>query len=70
MTSLSEPQFVGDVNVAMKFPPADYDAAVAFYRDTLGFQVSDDVEPLEGLGERMHWIRNPAGIVHLLAQDG
>jgi catechol 2,3-dioxygenase-like lactoylglutathione lyase family enzyme len=33
---------------------------------TDGIQPCDHVEPLPGLGERMHWIRNPAGVVHLL----
>lgn len=125
------PSFAGGPNVAMKLPAADHDATVAFYRDTLGLEtteqdvsdaptvsrsvsvafgpmtlwldrvddldraeiwlevatddlaaarqridaagveICDEVEPLPGLGERMHWIRNPAGVVHLLAQgDG
>jgi catechol 2,3-dioxygenase-like lactoylglutathione lyase family enzyme len=121
--------FAAGVNVAMKVPRSYYDATVAFYRDTLGFEVEevedpgapsisashrlafgpvtlwldrvdaasrsdvwlelgtddlraavdhlaaagivpcDEVEPLEGeAGERSHWIRNPAGVVHLLAE--
>ncbi len=123
------PEFVAGVNVAMKIPRAQYDATVAFYRDTLGFEVEavddtgsatvaashrigfgpmtlwldrvdgasrsdvwlelgtddlaaatatlgaigiepcDEVEPLEGeAGERSHWIRNPAGVIHLIAE--
>jgi catechol 2,3-dioxygenase-like lactoylglutathione lyase family enzyme len=125
---VSDVGFVAGVNVAMKIPTAYYDATVAFYRDTLGFEVEalaetgaatisashrlafgpvtlwldrvdtasrsdvwlelgtddlaaamahlgaagvepcDEVEPIEGeAGERSHWIRNPAGVVHLLA---
>lgn len=124
-------EFVGGVNVAMKVPKAQYDATVAFYRDTLGFAVErvedtgaasvavshrlsfgpvtlwldrvdaaarsdvwlelgtddlaaataqlaaagvepcDEVEPLEGEAvARSHWIRNPAGVIHLLADRG
>lgn len=123
------PEFVAGVNVAMKVPRAQYDATVAFYRDTLGFEVEpvddtgsvtvaashrvafgavtlwldrvdtaprsdvwlelgtddlaaataelaatgitpcDEVEPLDGqAGARSHWIRNPAGVIHLLAE--
>ena len=122
-------RFTPGVNVAMKIPLAHYDDTVAFYRDTLGFDVEkiedsgaatvaashrvdfgaitlwldrvdgasrsdvwlelgtddlaaaterlasagvltcDEVEPLDGeAGERSHWVRNPAGVIHLVAE--
>jgi catechol 2,3-dioxygenase-like lactoylglutathione lyase family enzyme len=125
-----ELEFAAGLNVAMKIPRAQYDATVAFYRDTLGFEVEelqdtgaatiaashrlafgpvtlwldrvdtasrsdvwleletddldaavahlaaadihpcDEVEPLEGaFGGRSHWIRNPAGVIHLLLEQ-
>lgn len=127
---MSKPEFTAGLNIAMKIPKAQYEATVAFYRDTLGFDVKeedvsyaptvsrthsvrfgpntlwldrvdnysrpdlwlqlhtddldaatsrladvgvhpcDEVEPLEGLDARFHWIKNPAGIVHLLAESG
>ena len=125
---MSDPTFAGGVNIAMKIPRADYDATVAFYRDTLGLTVKeeapsaptvarshtvgfgpttlwldqvdnysqrdvwlevvttdldaatrrladagvtpcDEVEPLEDVGFRSHWIKNPAGVVHLLLEE-
>ncbi|MFI6291424.1 VOC family protein [Nonomuraea sp. NPDC050790] len=126
---MSKPAFTAGLNIAMKIPKAQYEATVAFYRDTLGFEVKeedvgyaptvsathavkfgpntlwldrvdnysspdlwlqlgtddldaateelaaigvhpiDEVEPLENLGSRTHWIKNPAGIVHLLAES-
>jgi catechol 2,3-dioxygenase-like lactoylglutathione lyase family enzyme len=111
----------------MKIPKAQYDATVAFYRDTLGLAVTkedasdtptveathkvefgpitlwldrddtysqtdlwlqvhtdeldtattrlaetgitpcDELEPFDGVEFRSHWIKNPAGVVHLLA---
>ncbi|MFE0152188.1 VOC family protein [Nonomuraea sp. NPDC059007] len=122
--------YTAGLNIAMKIPKAQYEATVAFYRDTLGFEVKeedvgyaptvsrthsvkfgpntlwldrvdnysrpdlwlqlhtddmdaataelaetgihpcDEVEPLENLTTRTHWIKNPAGIVHLLAESG
>ncbi|TDC81747.1 hypothetical protein E1193_13955 [Micromonospora sp. KC606] len=127
---MSEPEFTAGLNIAMKIPKAQYEATVAFYRDTLGFDVKegdvsyaptvwkthsvqfgpstlwldcvdnysqsdlwlqlhtddldaaaskladigihpcDEVEPLENLDSRTHWIKNPAGVVHLLAESG
>jgi catechol 2,3-dioxygenase-like lactoylglutathione lyase family enzyme len=126
---MNRPEFTAGLNIAMKIPKAQYEATVAFYRDTLGFDVREDdvsyaptvsrthavrfgpatlwldcvdtcsrsdlwlqlhtddldaatarlagsgihpcdeVEPLENPGSRTHWIRNPAGIVHLLAES-
>lgn len=34
-----------------------------------GVHPCDEVESLEGVGAPSHWIRNPAGIVHLLLSD-
>lgn len=31
-----------------------------------GGQPCDEVEPFPGVGETCHWIRDPAGVVHLL----
>ena len=33
-----------------------------------GIQPCDEVEPLNAANLRSHWIRNPAGIIHLLAE--
>lgn len=126
---MTEPSFAAGVNIAMKIPRAQYEATLAFYRDTLGFELReeppgartisrsyslqfgpttlwldcvdqysqpdvwlelrtddldaavkrlqaagiepcDEVEPLdEGPGFRSHWIKNPAGVVHLLAEE-
>jgi hypothetical protein len=35
----------------------------------IGILPCDEVEPLEGLESRTHWIKNPAGVVHLLAES-
>ncbi|KAB2342187.1 VOC family protein [Actinomadura rudentiformis] len=127
---MSKPEFTAGLNIAMKIPKAQYEATVAFYRDTLGFDVKeeevsyaptvsrahtvrfgpntlwldcvdtysqpdvwlqlhtddldaaaatlagtgirpcDEVEPLKDLEFRTHWIKNPAGVVHLLAETG
>lgn len=47
----------------------DLDAARARLAEA-GVEPCDEVEPLDGQGETSHWIANPAGIVHLLAQEG
>jgi catechol 2,3-dioxygenase-like lactoylglutathione lyase family enzyme len=31
-----------------------------------GIEPCDDLEPFPGVGESAHWIRDPAGVVHLL----
>jgi catechol 2,3-dioxygenase-like lactoylglutathione lyase family enzyme len=126
---MTGPAFGGGVNIAVKIPRADYDATVAFYRDTLGLPLEagdaaeaptvarthslpfgpntlwldrvdnysridvwlelrtddldaalqrmadvgvhpvDEVEPLDATGGRTRWIRDPAGVVHLLVED-
>jgi predicted enzyme related to lactoylglutathione lyase len=125
---VSDVTFAGGVNIAMKIPKADYEATIGFYRDVLGFELTegdvsatptvsrtmslkfgpntlwldcvdayahsdlwlelstndfeaaterlvsaginptDEIEPIVPRG-RTHWIRNPAGIVHLLAAE-
>ncbi|MFF4991341.1 VOC family protein [Streptosporangium saharense] len=47
----------------------DLDAAVAKLAAS-GVHLCDEAEPLESLDSRTHWIRNPAGVVHLLAKPG
>ncbi|GAB3815394.1 VOC family protein [Kribbella italica] len=37
--------FHGGLNVAMKVPKADFERTVAFYRDALGFEVTDESGP-------------------------
>ncbi len=47
----------------------DLDAATERLR-LAGIAPCDEVEPLdEDPGFRSHWIKNPAGVVHLLAED-
>ncbi|WP_052850304.1 VOC family protein [Streptomyces avicenniae] len=36
------PTFQGGHNIAMKLPKAHYDSTVAFYRDVLGMEVTED----------------------------
>ncbi|MBE9499629.1 VOC family protein [Streptomyces sp. AA1529] len=47
----------------------DLDAATAALAGT-GIRPCDEVEPLHNLESRTHWIKNPAGVVHLLAESG
>lgn len=35
-----------------------------------GIETCDEVEPVPGLGTHMHWIRNPAGVIHLVTTSG
>jgi catechol 2,3-dioxygenase-like lactoylglutathione lyase family enzyme len=125
---MTTPEFNGGVNIAMKIPRAEYEPTVAFYREALGLEVTeeaetgapsvsrthtvrfgpntlwldcvdnysrpdvwlelrtddleaataqlaeagigtcDEVEVFADPGTRAHWIKNPAGIVHLLAE--
>lgn len=46
---------------------SDLDQATLKLAD-IGIHPCDEVEPLEGLETRTHWIKNPAGVVHLLAE--
>lgn len=46
------------------------DLAVARQRlADAGIEPCDEVEPLDSLGTSAHWIANPAGVVHLLAES-
>lgn len=116
-------------NIAIKIPPARFEATVAFYRDALGFELTeedvsavatlsrsfslpfgpvtlwldrvegltetqvwfelvtddlpsshaqltaagalpcDEVEPFPDIGGSAHWVRDPAGTVHLLRTE-
>ncbi|MFI0482929.1 hypothetical protein [Actinomadura sp. 9N215] len=47
----------------------DLDAATAKLAGA-GIHPCDEIEPPENLESRIHWIRNPAGVVHLLAESG
>lgn len=46
----------------------DLDAATATLAG-VGIHPCDEVEPLHDLDSRTHWIKNPAGVVHLLAES-
>jgi catechol 2,3-dioxygenase-like lactoylglutathione lyase family enzyme len=45
----------------------DLDAATQVMADS-GIQPCDEVEPLNEAGLKSHWFKNPAGIVHLVAE--
>jgi len=56
-------RFSGGINIAMKVPGHEYDAVMAFYRDTLGLEPFDEKPPHAGfrLGPNRLWIdRNDA----------
>lgn len=42
---MGEPTFAAGRNIAMKVPPHQYDATVAFYRDILGFPLLEEFAP-------------------------
>ncbi|MTV24241.1 VOC family protein [Nitriliruptoraceae bacterium ZYF776] len=42
--------------------------AAAQHLTAAGSAPRDEIEPLESLGRSAHWIRDPAGVVHLLSQ--
>lgn len=42
---MGEPSFAAGRNIAMKVPPSQYEATVAFYRDVLGFPLIDEFAP-------------------------
>jgi hypothetical protein len=50
--------FEGGMNIAMKVPPHEYDAVMAFYGDTLGLPPFDEKPPHKGflLGPNRLWI--------------
>lgn len=45
------PTFSGGHNIAMKLPKAQFDRTVAFYRDVLGMEVTDESGHAEGVAE-------------------
>ncbi|MFN3601632.1 MAG: VOC family protein [Dietzia sp.] len=49
---MTTPLFRGGTNIAMKIPAARYDDTVAFYRDTLGFDVVEEATPATGTVSR------------------
>lgn len=48
----------GGINIAMKVPSHQYEAVVAFYRDTVGLEPFDEKAPAKGfiLGPNRLWI--------------
>lgn len=48
----------GGINIAMKVPSHQYEAVVAFYRDTVGLKPFDEKAPAKGfiLGPNRLWI--------------
>ncbi|WP_270936555.1 VOC family protein [Falsiroseomonas oryzae] len=52
------PAFRPGNNVAMKMPPAEYDRLVAFYRDTLGFEVIGErpASTVFRFGDKRLWV--------------
>lgn len=51
-------KFEGGINIAMKVPAHEYEAVMAFYRDTLGLEPFDEKPPHAGfkLGPNRLWI--------------
>jgi catechol 2,3-dioxygenase-like lactoylglutathione lyase family enzyme len=41
--------------------------SAARHLEAAGIAPRDEIEPLHSLGESAHWIRDPAGVVHLLS---
>ena len=61
-----KPEFKAGNNIAMKVPPHEYAATVAFYRDIIGLQQtgSDNIESSAcfEFGDKTLWIDRVAGI--------
>jgi len=53
----------GGINIAMKVPPHQYEATLAFYRDVVGLEPFDDKAPARGflLGPNRLWIDEAPG---------
>jgi len=61
--SENRPEFSAGRNIALKIPPHQFDATVAFYRDVLGLKVVDEFAPaiIIAFGACRLWIdRAPA----------
>ena len=54
----------GGINIAMKVPPHQYEATVAFYRDVVGLEPIEDKSPYVGfkLGPNHLWIDQAPGM--------
>ncbi|MEU1728998.1 VOC family protein [Nonomuraea sp. NPDC005692] len=54
---MNKPAFTAGLNIAMEIPKAQYEATVAFYRDTLGFEVKEDDVSYAPTVSRTHSVR-------------
>jgi hypothetical protein len=54
----------GGINIAMKVPPHQYEATLAFYRDVIGLKPFDEKAPHKGflLGPNRLWIDEAPGM--------
>lgn len=54
----------GGINIAMKVPPHQYEATLAFYRDVVGLKAVEDKAPSIGfeLGPNRLWIDEAPGM--------
>ena len=61
---MGELSFAAGRNIAMKVPPHQYDATVAFYRDVLGFPLIEEFAPAAAFefGSNRLWIDRVATI--------
>ena len=61
---MGEPSFAAGRNIAMKVPPHQYDATVAFYRDVLGFHMLEEFAPAVAFefGANRLWIDRVASV--------
>lgn len=55
-------------DVWLEIGTTDLEAATERLAD-VGIAPCDEVEPLDGVDFRSHWIKNPAGVVHLLVEQ-
>jgi hypothetical protein len=57
-------KFQGGIDIAMKVPPHQFEATVAFYRDTIGLKPITDKAPAVGfeLGPNKLWIDEAANM--------
>jgi len=59
-----KPRYEGNHNIAMKVPPHQYEATVAFYRDVIGLKPLDNHPPHVGFhfGSNQLWIDRVPGM--------
>ena len=64
MTTTTTPSFAGGRNIAMKVPPHQWEATVAFYRDVLGLKLLENHLPNVGFefGSNQLWIDRVEGM--------